>query len=110
MWLAAHLDVFWLDARANDGVVGALSARLAAVEQLASDLDGRLKAGGVAGLSAAAQVYEQVRAVLDGVSLDDLRRMAGEVERLRRELADIERRLATFGEVKRLFDRLEPTS
>lgn len=108
MWLAAHRDVFWLDVRGDEGVVGALSARLAAIEQLAGDLDGRLKAGGVAGLAGVARVYEQIRAVLDGVSIDDLRRMADEVERLQRELTDVDRRLATFREIKRLFDAMEP--
>jgi hypothetical protein len=110
MSLAAHRDVFWLDVRAGEATVGALSVRLAALEQLAGDLDERLKAGGVAGLAGAARIYEQIRTVLDEVSADDLRRMADEVVRMQAELADIDRRLAAMREMKRLLDRLETPS
>jgi uncharacterized protein involved in exopolysaccharide biosynthesis len=102
--------VFWLEVGAERVSMGDIVAQVAALSQLAGDLDARLASGGVGGLAGAVAIYERLRDVLAGVSIADLERMARQVAALERELAEVNRRLAAVRELKTLLGRLEPGS
>ena len=100
--------VFWLEVGAERVSMGDIVAQVAALSQLAGDLDDRLASAGVGGLAGAVAIYERLRDVLAGVSIADLEHMARQVAELERELAEVNRRLAAVRELKTLLDHLEP--
>jgi hypothetical protein len=99
--------VFWLATGAEELSMGQVVTQVEALAQLARDIDARLAAGGTGGLAGTGAIYEQLRAVLDGVTAGDLERMTRRVADLQRELAEVTRRIAAMRDLKALFERIE---
>lgn len=99
--------VLWLEAAADPASVGDVVTRIAALTQLAGDIDVRLARAGLGGLEGIAALYERLRTALGDVTADDLARMAEEVARLQAALAATDRQLAALRELKALLDRAE---
>jgi hypothetical protein len=99
--------VLWLEAAADPASVGDVVARIAALSQVAAEIDVRLAQAGLGGLEAIATLYERLRTALGDVTADDLARMAEEVGRLKAALEATDRQLAMLRELKDLLERAE---
>lgn len=105
MWLAAPTPVFWRDATAEEATTEQLVPGLAALTQFTCELDARLASLGVEGLHGVVDLYQRLRSVLDGVTLEDIERMTALVATIRRDLVELDRRLAALREMKAMLDR-----
>ncbi len=99
--------MLWVDAGAEEAL-GQLVPQLAALAELAADLDGRLAGAGMGGLEGVVALYGRMKAVLDGIAAEDLERMAARIETLQQALTEIDRRLAALRELKALVDGAPP--
>jgi hypothetical protein len=86
-----------------------LLPQLAALTQLASELDVRLAEAGLGGLEGAVALHARLRAVLDGVTVDDLDRMRAHVAHVQEELRAAASGLAALLELKRLLESAGPS-
>ena len=99
-------SVLWVDA-ATEETLGKLVPQLAALTELATELDQRLAGAGMGGLEGVVALYGRLKAVLDGIAAEDLERMAARIESLQRTLGEVERRLAALRELKVLLEPSE---
>ena len=110
MSLAPDRYVLWLDENGDQPGVRNVAGELEALSGFVAELDARLGQVGVGGLAGAVDAYRRIKSVLDGVTPADLERLAGRLETLRRELSEIERRLAAVRELKALLGSVGETS
>lgn len=101
--------VFWLDTQGAEVSVSDLVAQIAALTELAAELDRRLAEGGVGGIEAVVALYQRMRTVLEGVTVADIEHMMAQVAHLQGELAAIDRRLAALRDLKTMLDRVDAT-